>query len=497
MEKIKWRTKLIFSSGVIIFAFGVLIIFVLNRIRESTFHHYLTELVLPIEELVTNQIIHNMKSHKPSHFQSILNNFTTSDILKRISVIDDTGKVVFSTDTASINLTLPLNIESHAFNEKDESIFIYDLYETSDIVAIRSAIHNQTYCHKCHDPEKTHLGFIDIRIGTNIEHRITKMLLTYDILRFLIIFIIFHIIIIYSHHRYFQSPFNKIKQKIKDIQAGKFDTPMEITSRGELNFLGKNISQMAESLKKSQEEIKSLHQHEMNRAGQLASVGELAASVAHEIKNPIAGVKNALEIISEEYHDLKNSEILKEMFSQIDRIVKTIQDLMEFSSPVEPVFEPLNIHLTIEQAVSLYKKHFKKEGVKIISEFEKNLPDIYGDNTLLNQVFSNMLLNSFQAMQSKDVREIRIATHYDKDQQLITIEFEDSGVGIPDKSLQDIFKPFYTTKHKGTGLGLSLSHSIILLHNGKISVYSENGIGTKFIISFPSGSKSQIDGDMS
>ena len=214
-------------------------------------------------------------------------------------------------------------------------------------------------------------------------------------------------------------------------------------------------------------------------------MGELAASVAHEIKNPIAGIRNALEIIVEQYGRATEKPIIDEMFMQIDRVTNTIRDLLIFARPQEPKYSPIELQDVIDKAVSLHRNKMEKENIKLVEDFPSEPLEIEGDSELLRRVFVNLLLNAFQAVEGVKDGLITIRARKDTTKNRIRIEFIDNGKGMAPEVLEKVFKPFFTTKHKGTGLGLSLSLSIIRKHGGNITCQSELNVGTTFTVELP------------
>jgi len=270
---IRWRTKLLLISVLIIIITGTSLTGILHNIREKFFHHYLTELVGPINTLIGNQIVHNMRYHEPDHFQGLLESFRMGDDLQSIAVANSSGRIVFSAepDLRGDRIFIPEPL--HSFQSTPENMYTYEGNEEKPTTYILSVINNLEDCRECHEPSNSHLGFIETRISGETEKGIHRLLLTFDVVGTVVIVLIILGIVLYSHYRYFQTPYDKIKTKILAIQQGDLDTPLDIKTPGELNYLADYISSMATSLKKAQAELQSLHQRQLDRAGQLARCG--------------------------------------------------------------------------------------------------------------------------------------------------------------------------------------------------------------------------------
>jgi two-component system NtrC family sensor kinase len=218
----------------------------------------------------------------------------------------------------------------------------------------------------------------------------------------------------------------------------------------------------------------------------LSSVGQLAAGVAHEIKNPLAIIIQGMDFIKS---SLRDSPLFLDAADRITnaalRADHTVKGLLSFARQTPPAFEYLDISAIIEEALSLVEHQFGLRNVKIIREFDADLRKIMVDGSQMKQVFLNLLTNAFEAMPKGGTIAIRtMMKAKDSNAQIV---FEDTGPGIPAEDLQKVFDPFYTTKRKsgGTGLGLSITHGIIQMHNGSIHIESGAGKGTKVVITLP------------
>ncbi len=225
----------------------------------------------------------------------------------------------------------------------------------------------------------------------------------------------------------------------------------------------------------------------MRRADRLASLGTLTAGLAHEIRNPLVAIKTFTQLLPERLEDEEfRNHFLNIASSEVDRISSLITELLEFARPSDPKLEFEDINTILEGMILLVSTETKKKQINIIKHFSSGLPLIMIDREQIKQVFLNILLNSIDATPERG--EITVRTHsYEKPggDPYLRIEVTDTGHGIPAEHLEDIFTPFFTTKHKGSGLGLSISHQIIQDHRGYIDVESELNKGTSFFINLP------------
>ncbi|MFZ5997192.1 MAG: PAS domain S-box protein [Nitrospirota bacterium] len=227
----------------------------------------------------------------------------------------------------------------------------------------------------------------------------------------------------------------------------------------------------------------------LQQTEQLKMCGEFAAGLAHEIKNPLAGIKVTMEVLSEELPiPEQDKDVLLKVVAEIRRIELLIRDLLNFAKPPKPQLMQVDIHKTLDAAITFSVKSpsFSTEGPKAISivrNFAPRLPETMADPMQMQQVFLNLLLNATDAMPEGGM--LSVQTSYNQEKSAIYIEIADTGKGIDEKAMENIFKPFFTTKPKGTGLGLAITKRLIEQQGGVISAENRPGGGAVFTIVLP------------
>jgi len=218
------------------------------------------------------------------------------------------------------------------------------------------------------------------------------------------------------------------------------------------------------------------------RAEHLAQVGQLAASLAHEIKNPLAGISGAVQVIRDGTPaDDARQPVLTEILRQIERLDGTVEDLLVYSRPKQPNFRPCDIQRAIGRAMELLRKQPDVQRIQLVYCPDGELPTIEGDEDQFEQVLVNIILNAAHA--SANAQVVRISTRVETN--AIDIVVEDQGHGMSEKVRQRAFEPFFTTKVRGTGLGLAICQQIISAHDGHIDLHSSPGAGTKVVVRLP------------
>ncbi len=227
----------------------------------------------------------------------------------------------------------------------------------------------------------------------------------------------------------------------------------------------------------------------LHRVNHLVSLGELAAGVAHEIRNPLTGIGVVLDILKSRSRLVKtDSELLDEAALEIERLEKLVSDLLDFARPRRFNFEFVDINEIIKSIYSLINDQCNNQRIRLQVRYGETLPKCCMDYERIRQGLLNIVINAIQAMPKGGDLMIETALETGQEsgeERQIEVMIKDTGSGIPSAIRDRIFNPFFTTHHEGTGLGLSITHSIIKEHQGAIRFESEAGKGTRFIVSLP------------
>jgi len=212
----------------------------------------------------------------------------------------------------------------------------------------------------------------------------------------------------------------------------------------------------------------------LSRTERLATAGELAASAAHEIRNPLTAISSAVQLLGEAFPPGNpRREVADNVMREIDRINQIVEGLLSFARPAEPKRETIPLRQVIEEAMELVQTMAHKSGVEMQTDFAAPRDALQGDKDQLIQVFINLFMNSIQAMPDGGTLQVRLSRP-----RRYRIEVEDTGTGMTTEEVERAFDPFYTTKERGTGLGLPICYGIVRSHGGEIDLESTPGEGT-------------------
>jgi hypothetical protein len=278
-------------------------------------------------------------------------------------------------------------------------------------------------------------------------------------------------------------PMVELQEKMARVRAGDLFVNVGFADRNdEIGDLGRHFNEMVQQLRESREEIERLHRTQMSRAEHLATLGEMAAGLAHEIRNPLAGIAGVMEIVG---RDLPSNSaaigVLGEVRHEVLHINKIVTELLEIARPKPPVFRPGDLVAVAEHATLFARDQASAKHVTLEVIRGDQLPLLEFDSGQIHQVLLNLLLNAVQACSEGGSVMVEFAA----DEESVTVTVTDTGKGIPPAVLPNIFRPFFTTKGNGTGLGLSLARRIVEDHGGQLEAASELGKGSQFTLILP------------
>jgi len=400
---------------------------------------------------------------------------------------DHNGIVRYSDHESEIGASLDATFLKHAVEHHGIYQYVTPGRDGQNYLSAVITIDNDQSCQECHDPSLAQLGFLNMDLSLAETETNIALVRKYYILFIFVTVVLLGLSIGLIHVRFVQRSILGMTKTISEFENGDLSARMNVAQEDELGNLAQSFNRMADKLQALNQQIERHHQEQLERVEKIATTGELAASVAHEIKNPASGIANAMQVIlSDLTEDDERRPIYEEIVRQVNRMNKAISDLLLYAQPSAPVFEILDVADTIERALRFVEPQAQNSSVNIVNEYNPKLPPINADRKQIEQVLLNLFINAIQAMPGGGKMTIR--SWEDADNQQVRIAVSDSGTGVPLDKQADVFKPFYTTKAKGSGLGLAICRRIMHEHHGRIELQSESGKGATFVLTFPIGS---------
>ncbi len=341
---------------------------------------------------------------------------------------------------------------------------------------------NEARCAGCHGTQVGPNGWLDVRFahtGTGAaDSRLARTLWLLAGPALLLLLLMTWVLL----GREVIKPIQRLVAVMRRAESGDKEARADEGRRDEVGIAARGFDAAMAGLYRSQSELEAVYADRMVRADRFAAVGEMASGLAHEIKNPLAGLSGALELLAEDLaRSPDKSEVIAEMRHQVDRLAKTMDGLLSFARPARPKLEDTDVNAVIDRVLFLVARQRGQGPVKFVRELDPALPPVLADGAQLEQVFLNICLNACQALGGGGTITVRTVAHSGR----IAVDVTDTGPGIPPEIRPSIFTPFFTTRHTGTGLGLAISSRIVAEHGGQLVFTCPPEGGTTFTVSLP------------
>jgi hypothetical protein len=368
-------------------------------------------------------------------------------------------------------------------NNKRQGVFST---ESGDVLSMVKPIYNDIACHTCHGSVRRVIGVLNVNFSlTETTQRLlalTRLCVFSAILLIIVLTIAISLVML----KFIKTPLLNIVDTMAKVEDGDLTVRISHREDDEIGRLVASFNSMVDRLETAKRELEQYHYEQMERADRLASVGEMAAGIAHEIKNPLAGIAAAITILNDDFPEGDSRrEIGSEVLEQVKRLDKTVNDLLYFGKPTDPEPVMVDLNVVVKKTLLFASQHRGGKRIEKVVSLSDSLPLVKVDPKQIQQIFLNLILNAVQAMPDGGTLTIRSEAQGEGTNKMAVVTFADTGTGIPKPLLAKIFTPFFTTKAQGTGLGLAICHKLVEQHGGRLSVESEEGKGTVFTVQLP------------
>ncbi len=416
--------------------------------------------------------------------ESLFRNFITAGMTENLKVMrlinPDSGKIISSTMASEDNYVMK--------NPPLERKIVMD--GRGIPLSMFVPIYNNKPCQGCHGAEKEILAVLNVELVNQEAADRLRALKNRAMISFGAGFLLIFMPLSLFYIRFVDKPLKSIQKSAKAAAGGDFTVKfrdgrpegargMDYRGPDELGRLCADLNHVFGNFRRMKAEFESRSAETVAKMEKMATLGELAAAVAHEIKNPLAGISGAIQVFAEDIPgNYPRKEIINDVLGEIDRLDQSVRNLLAYARP--PILRPVNMDLlsVVERARRLTEKQADSQGVQIVMPSMAAAPAVIeADPEQMQQVFFNIFQNCLRSMPSGGVLSVEILPGAGEE---VEVRISDTGMGIPADSLEHIFKPFFTTKHSGSGLGLAISKNIVEEHGGRIEVESRPGLGSTF-----------------
>jgi len=482
------------TSLILIFAIS-LNVYWNTALHEGSIESLTQEKAKIIAEFIEKNVVRAMEKGRHFDIHQVLQNFAIYKGIWKIYIFRPDGTIMATTYERELNK----KVENVNFYLKKRYFEKEETWRSQAGGIVREAVYyyvnpiqNRPECFQCHDKKDQVVGVLVVAESMREMHGMIYKVQMHSIILAIITILFLSFVLGFLFSRVINVPIKKLTDTMKKAEEGDLNARVNIKSRDEMGSLGENLNIMIEKLNVAREEAEQYHQELIQRADRMASIGELASGIAHEIRNPLAGIQGAIQILAEEFpKEDPRKQVSDEIQKQIYKLERLVKDLLNFAKPVTRNYLPTDINELVDKVLSFFMtQRGKSVDIKIEKNFVPSLPKAMIDPSSMEQAFLNIILNAQKAMSrggTFTVSTLALPGRKDdgKEVQEIQIVFEDTGIGIPGENLPKIFNPFFSTRSDGTGLGLSITKNIVEQQGGKIEVESQVNAGTKFIITLP------------
>jgi len=448
-----------------------------------------------ISEFIEENVVRAMEKGRHFDMHRILKNYLVYKDVRKISLFSMDGIIRASTQDDELNKKVgdvEFYLKDHHFIQEEIVQLKDGGKERERVYYYNTPILNRPECFQCHDKRKKIIGILTVSNSLKEMETMISKIEIHSIILAIIIIAFLSFVLGFLFLKFIDVPIKKLTETMKKAEEGDFTVRVNLKGKDEMGSLAENLNVMIEKLHLAKQEAEQYHQELVQRADRMASIGELASGIAHEIRNPLAGIQGAIQILAEGFpKEDPRTQVTDEIQKQIYKLERLVKDLLNYTKPVPANYLPTDINQLVDKVLSFFiTQRGRSEDLRIEKNFFPSLPKTMIDPSSMEQAFLNIILNAQKAMPEGGTFSVStLAFPQGKDDgkeaREVQIIFEDTGMGIPRENLSKIFNPFFSTRPDGTGLGLSITKNIVEQNGGKIEVKSQVHVGTKFIITLP------------
>jgi two-component system NtrC family sensor kinase len=521
----KLSQKLVLSLTIILMVSGTVANFLNVHSQEQ---QLVDAMILGADQLsgsITSATWHAMLADQRGDAYDIMQTIAQKQGINRIRIFNKEGKVMFSTnptDTGQVDKAAEACFMCHATStplvkvDVPSRARVYRSAQGVRTLGLVTPIYNEHACSSagCHAHPATMsvLGVLDVSLDlSHVDEQAVLIQRRAAIITGALVILMAAFIIFFTRH-FVSTPIRELIDGTRAVSVMQLDKPITIRSSEELGELAASFDTMRIRLREALDELSRFTQsletkveerteqlkvaHErLKQTDRLASLGQLSASVAHEINNPLSGVLNLSMLLQRILKDdgvppgriEEFRKYLSQVVSETTRVGRIVQDLLAFSRRSKPQHTNVDLNSVIDATVNIISHKLTLMSVSLSLQLDETLPSVSCDSSQIQQVLINLVMNAAEAAQSKPDGHVSVRTGANRGANELVLEVSDNGDGIPAEILPRVFDPFYTTKEsgKGVGLGLAVVYGIVHEHHGEIEVKSCVGVGTTFSVRLP------------
>lgn len=505
---------------------GLFVVLLVKQEREEQLRTLVTHMA-QLSQVIERSTRHAMLLDQPDIVDKIIEDVGKQEGIRRVRVLQKNGVIAHSNFPGEIGQRVDKDAEHCSACHQGDKVLtdipnhkkwrIFEAADRQQLLGNMEVIRNEPSCATaaCHAHPATQsvLGVIDITYSLDEINRTMKAHVVNMVAVSIGFILLVSVSVGWLLHRLIYVPLGDLAKGAKRLASGDFDQPIPVRGEDEFGSLARSSNTMMAALKKSRQELEEwvqtlgqkveertaelrLAEAEVARGEKLASIGQLAAGIAHELNNPLTGVLTFTSLMRKKVPDgSQDADDLDLVIRETRRCASIIRRLLDFAREKPPEKSQVDLNALIQETVRFVERSAALQHVEITTRLDASLPELNVDADLIKQVLMNVLVNAQQAIPGSGSIFVASRLHAarrlpacgDQPVPAVEVAVSDTGCGIAPENLQRIFDPFFTSKEvgKGTGLGLSVSYGIVKAHGGEIEVESTVGEGSTFRIFLP------------
>ncbi|HQN07881.1 MAG TPA: ATP-binding protein [Thermoanaerobaculia bacterium] len=517
--------KLILSLTVVVSLVVVANGVIAVRSAETQLQATMLQSVEQLSGAIASSTWHAMLADQRDAAYEVMQTIAAKQGIRSVRIFNKEGRVMFSTPRSEVKVVDKKAEACFLCHASEQPLVRVDAPTRARVVhrpgggrtlAMVTPIYNEPACSNaaCHaHPESQNvLGVLDVGLDMKlVDQQVRRIEIRTALFTSLAVLLVGVCAAAFTR-RFVTTPLTRLSEATRQVAEMKLDRPIALTSSEELEALASSFNEMRRRLALAMEELNELTrgleekvderteqlkvaQQKLMQADRLASLGQLSASVAHEINNPLSGVLNLSMLMQRILKDdgvpkgreAEFRRYLEQVVAETARTGRIVSDLLAFSRRGTPVRSETDLNVIVGRTLSLVSHKLKLMNVEVECALDAALPRVEADSSQLQQVVMNLVLNAGEATRRKGAGHLRVSTRATALKKEVVLEVRDDGEGMPPELKERIFEPFFTTKDegKGVGLGLAVVYGIVQAHDGDIEVESAPGEGTLFRVTLP------------
>jgi len=497
MRNLGFRLTLVL--GFVLLGFIGLLVYLLTVNYRTELLNEITFSTHRLAESVKTGIGYDMLNHDQQDVHRTVHAIGLQKGIEKIRIFSNVGKIVSSSDENEVGTIVDKKAEACFQCHTEETPLamlkplkgsrIFYNQEGQRVLAVIEVIHNKEACANAachaHPAEQKVLGVLDIAVPLEeMDNRLARSTITMIIGLCVFILSICSLVGLLIY-RFVRKPIKRLLEGIHRVSTGDFDHSIPVTSSDEIGQLTVAYNEMTDKLRYHIQKLTE-KQEQLLHSQKLASLGKMAAGIAHELNSPLTVILNDSSLLLRDFPDgSKEKEDLKVIVDEAKRCGEMIHNLLEFTRFETPEKRPTNINDIVQEAMELIKHQAVLNDIDVTLDLARDLPQVWIDSNQIKQVFLDIVSNAIHAMPEGGY--LTITSNFSQETNFLEVNFSDTGYGISEENISKIFQPFFTTKDakSGTGLGLAICYEIIQTHGGEIDVSSGISKGTTFSVKLP------------